>query len=878
MEKFFRGVSIIYVLALVFMLVGCTYSPIEDVVPDSKPEHDEEEKEYEPDFPIEFHGTYFTWGDETIEINEKNIFIDGRLSNEDILANANVYNSFKEATSHLVSGTEDEPMNVWIAPYVYWTHDPDSPSTTDAYQITISNIKNLHLTGLTNNPNNVVIAMNYGHNEGLDGGNPTMLNISGDGLTLKNITFGGYCNIDLDYPLDPSLSRQKRTDNVTQCQIASYSGDKLYAENCRFVSRLNMMPFNNSKRALYVDCHFESTDDSLNGSSQAVYLNCDFDFYASKPWGGSSGVTLLNCVLRSKQTNTTSKSFQYLSKGGGSFVLVDCDYRSSYPAEISYGFSDVNSSLYKAYTSNVTLNGKPLHMRELHSENPAADITGTELLDNWKLVDGNGNAIYNIWNLLGGSDGWDPLNQKEIVEALHPETYIPRSGFKPYFSKASSWGGTSYVTEKALTMFSGETATISVDGASGSLTYTISNIDNEFVELSPSDDTTSCVVSLKDESITTQKSVFITVRSKKGQEALVLITVKPHERKAPDILNALISQNDDGTASLSYNIDFNEDGILDESLISWSVADDQAGTNEIALTPERAQLKKVTLNPGCVGKYLIAKVTPKSSVSAKGDVVRVVMENAISSSGLSETKLIRTDFSDIPLSNHAIKEGFWTTKGYIPKDTQSGYIPLDGTEVSTKYSAKVSNWNSTSDDSWSFGIGGKNGFLNYQGIYYKTRGANIFYTPVGSTFGDMDLTVKMAPGKTASQGFGSDYQYMDILIKYDAVAKTGFGLRIYRQSGSSCSFVLMEYKDEFSKEISEPITSAVFLTEMTAHVWTDNNTLHAECYTSNEAHKGEKVELSAPIVSNTLGSFGIQTTGTTGDNTVYLGALECSWK
>ncbi|MBQ0071313.1 MAG: hypothetical protein KBS81_05575, partial [Spirochaetales bacterium] len=266
-------VALVLVIAMVFTACqpGGKKAPTLNSIP---------ERVYEPDKTIEFKDTYIMYGEERIDLGPKAIYLDGSLSNEDIDGKDYVYNSFNEVCKNLVSGTEADPMVVYIAPWVYWVHDPDSAKTTAAYQITINNIANLHLIGLSNNPKNAVICMNYGHNEGYDGGNPTMLNISGNcsGLTMKNITFGGYCNIDLDYPLNPELSREKRTDNITQCQLASYSGDKLYAENCRFVSRLNMMPFNSSKRALYVDCHFESTDDSLNGSSQAVYYNCDFEF------------------------------------------------------------------------------------------------------------------------------------------------------------------------------------------------------------------------------------------------------------------------------------------------------------------------------------------------------------------------------------------------------------------------------------------------------------------------------------------------------------------------------------------------------------------------------------------------------------------------
>ncbi len=38
------------------------------------------------------------------------------------------------------------------------------------------------------------------------------------------------------------------------------------------------------------------------------------------------------------------------------------------------------------------------------------------------------------------------------------------------------------------------------------------------------------------------------------------------------------------------------------------------------------------------------------------------------------------------------------------------------------------------------------------------------------------------------------------------------------------------------------------------------------------------IDLSADITANAYGGTGVQNTGTTGDNTTYLGSMEISWK
>ena len=105
-------------------------------------------------------------------------------------------------------------------------------------------------------------------------------------MELRDLTLGNYCNIDLVYPRNPSLNRAKRYSAITQAQVAFSHGDRVVAENVRFMARLNLCNLNGTKRALFLNCHTESTDDSLNGGG--VYLNCTSDFYGTQPFGGTT--------------------------------------------------------------------------------------------------------------------------------------------------------------------------------------------------------------------------------------------------------------------------------------------------------------------------------------------------------------------------------------------------------------------------------------------------------------------------------------------------------------------------------------------------------------------------------------------------------------
>lgn len=838
-------------------------------------------------FPVTLakDGKSFTYGYEgeerTVEINEKAIYVDGRLSDEEIEGFDNVYNSFKQAMDHLVDGTEAEPMNMYIAPWVYWIHNPDSTNTPDAFGI-VKTCQNLHITGLTDDPRNVVIAGNYGHDEGYVGGNWTMFNITGDGLTLKNLTFGDYCNVDLEYPLNPALNRPKRTNNVTQGQIGSYKGDKLYAENVHFISRLNMMPFNNSQRALYVNCHMESTDDSLNGSSKAVYLGCDFEFYSSKPWGGSSGVTLLDCDMKICHINVGDKVEQYLSKGSGPYTLVDCRFSDDYTIPVSIGWSDVNNSTFRSYYSNVTRNGQPVHM-DTGGKRPdtAVDITGTELLKAYKLTD-NGKTIYNVYNLLRGTDDWDPLGQKEAVSALNATDVATKISVKAD-KNTVEFGKTDGDTATLSYTLSGPQST----AYTSDVTWSLAKSEHEqYVQLTKNEDGT-CSVSLK-EALNNQDEtlkVVINGTSSMGHQAAVELTVKPSILPAPAFTTQpTISQGADGTASVNYTLDLGTRA--DNSRITWYVCDDAAGTNPIAIAVGRGSepLKTVNLTEAYVGKYLKVKVESKHIRSDYGEPVEVVSQTAVTAAGIASSNKLTVDLSTFSteVQTEAI-QGFWSVDGYKPADVTTGWIPFGGS--ATDETTKQSWVGEAAMNAWGYGTGAKNGFLNYTGIFQTQRGARLRYTAKGDTFGDMSATIKVAPGKTAAQGFGSANQYMDVLIKFDTTTLTGYGLRIYRATGDSCKFALIEWEQGSTKLISESIESSCYLTECTIKVWTENGKLHATAESSQPqpstaVDKGyaEKVALQADITANVNGGFCLQHTGTVGDNSTYIGAIELEWK
>ena len=269
-----------------------------------------------------------------------------------------VYRSFQEAVAHLKDGTSRDPMTVYIRPGVYWIDDPDDSEVRVGkdgrvpFGMTVHG-DYLRLIGLGEKPEDVVLASQRGQTQGAVG-NFTMFDFWVKNMYVENMTMGNYCNVDLIYPLNPRLNRPKRSDAITQAHVGYVHGDSLIAHRVRFISRLNLNPLNGARYSYYEDCHFESTDDALNGT--AIYRHCDFDFYGQKPFWSTfgRGAMFIDCDFYAKSNSREL----YFTKQGGPVTVIDCRYHA--PSDSVYiGWTAYPQPWLRCYQHHFTLNGKP---------------------------------------------------------------------------------------------------------------------------------------------------------------------------------------------------------------------------------------------------------------------------------------------------------------------------------------------------------------------------------------------------------------------------------------------------------------------------------------------------------------------------------------
>lgn len=821
--------------------------------------------------PVEFGGTYIKYQGETIQLSETAIYVDGSLSDELAAQYPYVYNDITKALSAdaLKNGTADNPMTVYVAPYVYWIDDPaatDTVQKTEGYSVPYGMVVNsdyLTIKGLTGNPDNVVLAGNRGQSHASNG-NYTMFRFNCSGaLTVKNITIGNYCSVDLDYPLMSELNQAKRTETITQAQLADVSGEKMFADNCNFISRLNLDPINGASRSLYNNCHFESTDDALNAN--AVYVGCDFDFYGNRPLYSSygTGSTFLGCTFNCKILNVEAEPTQFFTKEGGTITAVDCVYNSNLSVPISIGWTKTPSTSLKCYQSNIIHNGQSITIGG-EGAKETVDMTGKSVLDAYKVVSG-GKTYYNTYNLLKGSDDWDPLGVKDVIEAAGQDAVATQLSITSDVTEIESGKETASIGG-TVNYFYGTNDTTQ------KITYSVSDEDKAYVKLTDNGDGTCKVEGTNNDDAA--RKVIINASTESGLEAAVGITVKPSKIEAPAFTKAPVITNDgQGSLKVDYSLDLGSRE--DMSAISWYRCTDAEGSNPILVAVTRNDSPEYTykLTAGDVGYYIMAKVESKNIRSDYGTPINTVYDKAIGVKDV-RSKNFATDFSNFPnVKQSEIKAGFWTVDYNRPADTES-----------------FGSWQGAdTEEPWKYGTTG-NGCVG-AGLYEGTQGSRLMYTPVEGTYGDMSLKLVVDPAKTAGQGFGSAGQYMDVLLKFDTSTLTGYGLRIIRTKASSnaVTFVLVKYDNGAVTEISDKVIASCYATGCTISLKAESNklTAHVETPTEQLADQAAKgyphvVDLTADIEANSFGGVAIQHTGTVGSggwqNTTMLHNLDITWE
>jgi hypothetical protein len=811
---------------------------------------------------LAFYGDHLVYKGKKITLGPNSFFIDGQLPVAETAKYKYVFNSVNEAAKHLTDGTEGSPMTLYIAPYVYWIDDPDDPA------IRVSPIAGaapfgleikcewLKFFGLSDDAREVILASNRGQTMGAKG-NFTMFRISGQGTAAENVTFGNYCNIDLDYPTKPELSRKKRGSAIVQAQLVFCDGDKLFARNTHFVSRLNLCPFIGGKRVLFDRCHFECTDDALNGT--AVYLDCTFDFYSGKPFYRTigTGAVFFNCDI-----NSLTRGEQYFTKSNGQLAVLDT--RISSKTATYLGWRDIPAKESRNYQYHVQMNGKPVF---IGTQDPQStiDLKGKTLLDAYQFLY-KGKIIYNTYNLLRGDDDWDPMGIKDLVLAAEKESKRPFTNLATQLlvspTQDTIESGSENIVLKAKVNKFGN-----YELKGERVTWKVAPEYKSLVNLLTNDDGSCKVIPTNDNDET--KIVIIQATTASGLEGASVIYVSPSILDAPRFSSAPKIINDKaGKLIVDYKLDMR---FQDQSLISWYRCTDVKGSNpiEIAVSRFNEPKREYTITAGDIGYYIIAKVSPKHIRCRPGEPVAGITSNAISANDLrSDNKTLYVDLRSMSTKYQPeVKRGFWTLDCFAPADT---------------YDWTADN----SHDPWYVGVG-TDGAANDTGLVQANKGARLRFTPVGDNFGDMKISFTAVPAKTAGQGFSSARaQYMDVFIQFDTKTLSGYALRLIRTTkySDAIDFILMKYENGVASAISKPVSASCYRPDCFISIEVKGNKMIVDAKTPAEYYIApgrpevvQQVHMETEIRKMNFGGFGFQHTGTVGSGATLIKDLRVVW-
>lgn len=820
----------------------------------------QEQRSLDADHPILLKDGAIHYDGRIIPLSERAIFIDGSLTDAEADQLPHVYNTFQKAAAAFVEGSEEEPMRVYLAPWVYWIDDPDDPyirgSKGEQPRGMIITCPYLQLEGLNPNPRAVVLASARGQTQGSIG-NFTMFELTGDGMRFENLTMGNFCNIDLEYPLKPELSREKRNTAITQAHVAYCHGDRIVARNVHFLSRLNMCPLAGAKRILFENCHMESTDDAL--TSTGLYVGCTLGFYGQKPFWNSDrgGAIFLDCDFYVEH----EVDRQYFCKSQNPLSVVDCRYHSA--GHLYAGWTHTPADWLRGYQYNVTANGQPILIGADKPYNTVA-MDREKVLEAYRLEDEQG-VFYNTYNLLCGDDGWDPQGVRERVEKLSQRDSRDYTAIATCL-QVEPRVATIQTKGESLTVKASLNRHVNFPLNNRLIQWRVEPGHEKYVELSATEGTEVVVTPRNDDDEPVQ--FMLLASTDEGHEAAVVLTVKPDLIAPPVLEETPVMHMGYGTAHVHYHIDLG--GRADHAQITWYRTSKRDGSDAIPVAVSRHNhpMNHYNLTKEDVGYYLVAGIAPKHIRSTLGQEVRVVSKRKVKLSDVTQTKSYTTDFEHFPAANQSlVKEGFWTVDCFKPQDT-------------AEY-----NWRmNPSGSAWVYGesINGAVG----EGLFQVQKGARLMFTPVKGTYGDMRVVLNCDAAKTAGQGFGSATgQYMDICLQFDTRTLTGYALRLIRTTkhSNAVDFLLMKYENGKTTPITEPISSPCFRTDCTLTVEIQGGVLTATASTTTQLpeetkHLPQEVSLRAEVEPMPYGGFALQYTGSCGESAVLLHRLQLDWQ
>ena len=763
--------------------------------------------------------------------------VDSSLSQDDPAGRR--FRTLQAAYAAAPEGTAAKPTVIGIKPDVYFLR-----GTLNTPGLAIK--KNyITLLGLTDDRRKVVLADNRGHMEGASD-NGYMITVDSIGFTAMNLTFINYCNVDYEYPGDPSKNLRMRSPFDAQAVAMSMRGDKQIFSHVAFLGLHDTM-YLQTLRSYFTNVYVEGNEDFLGIGSGLISVWKDSEIYF--PTGSgimfAPGVVFLHTVFKA------SHGFAFYKPFNTPTVLIDCVVPVNTPqSPVSWMLAakPVGQTFYSLTYKTRDANGNPAVIFDSNVGPPTYALS-RELAD-------QESAAFNPWNLLratptGIADDWDPAGVKDKYESqgslpfrmvLGPNTAGATRGYP---------GNQQPYSEASITQ------TVRMGGPALPLTALVLPARVQDDPVAWSTDSTAITFDK-----TVGKTVLVTAHNStdrieratvkatasNGFFTTIQLDVEPSQLPAPTFSKSpALGTVEYGTASVDYNLELG--GRKDESRVTWYLCDDAscAARRKVAVSRDNQPLKHCVLGVGAIGKYVEAEVQPKRERSDFGPLATAISKEPVSARNITNTS-VEPDFrSFVEASNDQYVNGMWTVLGNWQIVTNDDLV----------------YWKSTTGDDLADGYG----------LRVNTQGGSLLYQNDVPT-GDMQVKVVMVPEKMVSEGFGyqgfgspglpderEGAQRADLFIKYDPRTRTGYSLRFWHpiESPDACMFQLFRIDGGKGFPLGAPQLTGVFKPNTTFILSITGSRFTARAANTMDS---DTLSLEATIIPNQFGGAGAYWSGT----------------
>ena len=713
--------------------------------------------------------------------------VDSSLSSDDPAARK--FRTLQAAYAAAPAGTPDKPTVIGIRPDVYFIRGTE---TTAGLTITKNYIT---LLGLTDDRRKVVFADDRGHLQGAKD-NGYMFTVNATGFSAINVTFVNYCNMDYEYPGDPTKNLKRRTAYDSQAVSMQMRGDKHVFSHVAFLSRHDTI-YLQTLRSYFTNVYVEGTEDFLGVGAGIVSEWKDSEVYFPTGSGVmfAPGVIFINTVFKASHQMSFYKGFTT------PVALIDCVIPVSTPQtptswllarppkgasfySLTYHTKDAKGNLAVIFDSNV---GPPSFKlsRELSDREAAA---------------------FNPWNLLratttGDVDDWDPAGARPKNESHGNDAF--RMRFVADLAAAEKDAATPQRSYTGLFV----PPAIHTGGPGARLNALVypARVGSNAIAWS----TTSSAISLDKR---TGPTVMVTARNhtehvvdatvkataSNGFYITTTIRVEPAYLPAPRFAKPpALTISPSGNARVDYALG---SAAKDISGITWYLCEDAecAVRRKVAVSRGDVPLKEYLLPAGALGRYVEAEVEPRVDLSETGAPVKAISTRMIAASDLIGTTVSPNFRNFVETPSETYVSGMWTVLGpwqSVSNDNLIYWQSPMGQDLVNGYGVKVA--------------AATGGLL---------RGSLLYQNDVPT--GDMQVKVVLTPDKIGGDGFGApstpddgdDIQRVDIFIKYDPRTKTGYALRFWHTipSANTCMFQLYRIENGKGFPLSDQQLTGVY--------------------------------------------------------------------